>query len=328
MSKIAYLVFAYKNPVLLEKAIKTLSTEHCAFFVHIDQKVDIRQFCRIRGKNIVFTDKRVMVYWGEFSGVEAILLLMRQALDKPQHYDYFVLLSGSEYPLRSSRYIHAFLEQNNDSEFISLTKMPSPGKPVSRISTVRIESTRPVSRLAWKILARLGLAERDYREQLGGLEPYSGITWWALSRRACEYVLRFTESNPQVEKFFRNTFSPEESFIHTVLGNSPFRQRVRGNVLFEDWTPPGGDPRNAVRGQLPQNLSDHHVAFFRAQEKVWLDDLYGRREALFARKFSDKNLDLMDQLDQMILQKDGATSGSADDPRACSSSVCGSGPHR
>jgi hypothetical protein len=41
MSKIAYLVFAYKNPQLLKRAIKRLSTEHCAFLVHIDQKIDI-----------------------------------------------------------------------------------------------------------------------------------------------------------------------------------------------------------------------------------------------------------------------------------------------
>ena len=41
MSKTAYLVFAYKNPQLLKRAIRMLSTDHCAFFVHIDQKFDI-----------------------------------------------------------------------------------------------------------------------------------------------------------------------------------------------------------------------------------------------------------------------------------------------
>src|SRR5947207_11797718 len=88
MSRIAYLVFAYKNPQLLKRAIKTLSTEHCAFFVHIDQKVDIGQFSSISGDNVFFTDKRVVVYWGEFSGIEAILLLIGQALDRPERYDH------------------------------------------------------------------------------------------------------------------------------------------------------------------------------------------------------------------------------------------------
>lgn len=303
MTKIAYLVFAYKNPQLLKRAIKTLSTEHCAFFVHIDRKIDIGQFSCISGNNIFFTDKRVVVYWGEFSGVDAILLLIRQALGSPERYEHFVLLSGSEYPLRRSRYIHTFLAENQGCEFISLLKMPSPGKPLSRINTLRLESDKPVRRLAWRALAKLGLAERDYRQYLGALEPYSGITWWTLSRNACEYVVHFTENNPQVARFFRDTFAPEESFFHTIIGNSPLRDRVRGNLLFEDWTPPGGDPRRAVRGQLPQTLTGQHVACLETKEKVWLDDVYGRREALFARKFSDDNLDLVDRLDEMTLRK-------------------------
>ena len=150
----------------------------------------------------------------------------------------------------------------------------------------------------------MGLAKRDYRQYLEDLEPYSGITWWTLSRNACEYVLSFMESNPHIERFFRDTFAPEESFIHTVLGNSPLRDRVRGNFLFEDWTPPEGNPRLAIRGQLPQNLTSQHVAFFEAQEKITLDDCYGCREALFARKFSDDRLDLVDRLDAMIMRKE------------------------
>src|SRR5215470_12012446 len=237
MGKTAYLVFAYKNPQLLKRQIKALSTEHCAFFVHIDQKIDIEQFSCISGDNVFFTDKRLFVYWGEFSGVDAILLLIRQALARPERFDHFVLLSGSEYPLKSGRHIHAFLQANQGLEFISLLKMPSPGKPISRINTLRAESNKPVRRLVWRLLAKVGVAERDYRKYLGGLEPYSGVTWWALSRNACEYVLRFTENNPHVERFFRDTFAPEESFIHTILGNSPLRDRIRGSFVFEDWAP-------------------------------------------------------------------------------------------
>jgi hypothetical protein len=218
-----------------------------------------------------------------------------------------VLLSGSEYLLRSGRYIPTFLEENQGLEFIGLMNMPSSGKPISRISTVRLESNKPGCRQGWRVLAKLGLAERDYR-RLRGLDPYSGITWWTLSRNACEFVVRFTESNPHVTRFFRDTFAPEESFVHTILGNSPLRDRVRGNVLFEDLTPPGGDPRQAVRGRLPQNLTTQHVAFFEAQDKVWLEDFYGRREALFARKFSDDKLNLVDRLDEMIMQKEELTS--------------------
>ncbi len=335
--KIAYLVFAYKNPRLIERAIDRLSCNDSAFFIHIDQKSNIEEFGRIQGENIFFSDQRIPVYWGEFSGVEAILLLIRQALDA-MACDYLVLLSGSEYLLRSRRYIHSFLEENRGSEFIAMLKMPSPGKPISRINTVRFESNKPVRRLAWRALAKIGLAQRDYRRYLGDLEPYSGITWWALSRNACEYVVRVTDNSPQIKRFFRDTFAPEETFIHTILGNSPFRDRVRGHLLFEEWTegsPTGASPAAPVTGggfrshslaflpsrdaalarlqgwktygancRFPQIVSSRHLSFFEAQQKVWLDDVYGHREALFARRFSDDNLDLLDRLDGMVMRKE------------------------
>ncbi len=295
MVRIAYLVFAYKNPQVLRRAIGTLSSEACAFFIHIDLKRSIDEFSCIRGENVLFSQKRVPVYWGEFSGIDAILLLIRQALQRSEHYDYFVLLSGSEYPLRSSEYIRTFLAENGGSEFMSLVKMPAPGKPISRISTLRIPSDKPLRRFAVRALAKLGLAQRDYKKYLGGLEPYAGNTWWALSREACEYILRFMESNQHVEKYFRNTFAPEESFFHTIMGNSPLRPRIRRNLVYEDWS---------VRGAHPGMITDAQVRLFEAQEKVCVEDMYGSGEVLLARKFSDDDLGLVERIDEMRRRKE------------------------
>jgi Core-2/I-Branching enzyme len=293
--KIAYLVFAYKNPQLLKREIGKLSSEECAFFIHIDQKSNMKDFSRIRGENVFFSEKRMPVYWAEFSGVQAMLLLLRQALEGPQDYDYFVLLSGSEYPLRSRKYIHTFLEENRGLEFINIVKMPAPGKPISRINTLRIESDKPVRRFAVRALAKVGLAQRDFRKYLGSLEPYSGITWWALTRDACQYILEFVARNQHVAEYFQNVFAPEETFFHTILGNSAFRSRIRRNLLYEDWS---------VQGGHPAMINGTHVAFFEAQEKVCVSDVYGPGELLFARKFSDDSLDLLQRIDDMIERKE------------------------
>jgi len=295
--KIAYLVFAYKNPELLKRAIGRLSSQDCAFFIHIDQKSSIEEFSRICGENVFFSEKRIPVYWAEFSGVEAILLLMRQALEGPQDYDYFVLLSGSDYPLRSGKYIHTFLEQNRGLEFINMVKMPNEaaGKPISRINTLRFQSNKPVRRFAARALAKLGLAQRDYRKYLGSLEAYSGNTWWALTREACQYTLEFIQHDPHVGKYFQDAFAPEEMFFHTILGNSALRSRIRRNLVYEDWS---------AGGARPAMITDQHVALFEAQEKVWLNDVWGSGEALYARKFSDDRLDLLQRIDDMISRKE------------------------
>jgi len=292
--KIAYLIFAYKNPVLIKREIHLLSSDSSAFFIHIDRKSDLRDFGAIQGDNVFFTDKRIPVYWAEFSGVRAMMLLIEQALAHSSKYEYLFLLSGSEYPLRSRQYIERFLEANKGCEFMRLIKVPAPGKPLSRVTTVRFESDKPVRRFASRALAKIGLAQRDYRKYLGYLEPYSGRTWWALTRNASEYILRFAEHNPHVAKFFKDTHAPEEAFFHTILGNSEFRSRIRGNLTYEDWS---------ARGSHPEMISERHIAFFESQEKVF-DVAEGSAELLFARKFSDDNLALLSRIDQMVVRKE------------------------
>jgi hypothetical protein len=291
--KVAYLFFAYKNPKLMRRIVDCLSSADSAFFVHIDAKSDIGDFLGLRAANVLFTEQRLPVYWAEFSGIRAMLLLIRQALAHADNYDYMVLLSGSEYPLKSSGYIHAFLESYRGSEFISLVKVPNleAGKPLSRINTLRFPSERPVRQLAGKVLEKLGLAQRDHRKHLGNLEPYAGHTWWALSREACRHISDFTDHNPRVVRFFENTFAPEESYFHTILGNSAFKSRVRRNLIYEDWSALGGHPAM---------INEKHIATFTAQEKITVNDAYGPGEVLFARKFSDESLPMVERLEEAM----------------------------
>ncbi len=303
--KIAYLLFAYKNPELIKRTIERLSGEDSTFFIHIDAKIDIRQFAAIKGPNVFFTDQRITVYWAEFTGVDAIMLLVRQALAHPLKHDYCVLLSGSEYPLRSREYIHRFFAEHRGQEFITLSKMPAPGKPLSRINDRRYPSTQPVRRFIFRVLAKVGLARRDYRKHLGSMEPYAGLTWWALSREACQYIVDFTARDRVLTDFLKLTFAPEESYIHTIIGNSPFLTKARRNLLFEDWSAPVATGKLTAQWHaLPAMISPEHCAAFEAQDAVSAQDLHGPGELLFARKFSDSTLHLADRVDAMIKRKE------------------------
>ena len=51
-------------------------------------------------------------------------------------------------------------------------------------------------------------------------------------------------------------------------------------------------------------INERHVELFEAQERVWLDDVWGCGEALFTRKLSDDRLDLARRIDDMIARKD------------------------
>jgi hypothetical protein len=52
-------------------------------------------------------------------------------------------------------------------------------------------------------------------------------------------------------------------------------------------------------------INEGHLAFFEAQDRVCVEDMHGPGELLFARKFSDENLQLVQRVDKMIAQKEG-----------------------
>jgi glycosyltransferase involved in cell wall biosynthesis len=315
--KIAYLMLVHKNPRLLSRAIKTLSVDGVHFFVHVDSKADIGQFSIAAGDNVQFCRERLPVYWGEFSQVEATLWLMWEALAAKAGYEYFVLLQGSDYPIRSSTYIQSFFEENRGYEFMDVMQMPAPGYPLSKINKLRYSSEKPIRRLASIALAKAGLSHRDYRRYLGGLEPYAGQAWWTLSRDAVSHVVRFVESNPSYLEYFRNTFTADEMFFHTILGNSGFRERMRRNLVYVDWK---------GRGSHPAALGRRHLQLFEKEQRVVVADKWGSGEVLFARKFSDDRLDLVDRVDEMIQRKAGQRAGNLARPGACRSDNGEAGP--
>jgi|SRR5208283_2948356 len=295
--KVAYLIVTHTNPGLLRKMIMTLCSEGCAFFIHVDKKARISDFSAIEGENIFFTHSRVSVYWGEFSVIRAVIVLMLAALASREQYDYFVLLSGSDYPLRSGLYVQEFLRANQGRQFMSLVKIPSEaaGKPLSRLDRIWIQSDQPIRRFVFRAIAKLGLARRDHRKHLRSLEPYGGDMWWALTNDACRYILEFMERNPYVENYFLHTPAPDELFFQTILGNSPFAPHVQRNFHFADWS---------AGTSHPAMITAKHVEKFESQEQVLVNDVYGSGEALFARKFSDDAPELLTRIDTMIRRKE------------------------
>jgi hypothetical protein len=298
--KIAYLIAAHDNPEVLKRLVSALSCKDSSLFVHIDRKADIRQFSGIHGDNLFLSKERISVYHSGFSQVEATLLLLGEALSRAEDCDYFVLLGGTHYPLRSKEFIHRFFEKNRGSEFISLEKGPNDqyGTPLSKLNRIYFEEDDSVRRFLSRGLAKVGLAQRDHRKYLGGLEPYGGSNWWALTREACRYITEVDRSNKNLSRFFRHTCCPDEMFFHTILGNSPFRSRVRRNFTYLDWP----------AGQRPVFLNSTHVEQIELSNRPWIDNEWGSGEALFARKFSDDNLKLLERIDAMILRTEQASS--------------------
>lgn len=298
--KIAYLILAHDNALHLQRLISALATDSSHFFIHIDKKSDRTPFLAITGDNLHFTEQRAAVYWGDFSQVEAMLILLRAACSLAGGFDRCVLLSGADYPLRSAQAIERFFEAAPDQEYMNLVAMPSKaaGKSLSRLSTYQLRPGDPLLLRAGRkalICAALLPRQRDYRAQLGALAPYAGSTWWALSRAACDHILAFAGRETQVVDFFKNTQCPDESFFHTILGNSPFRSRIARNLTYTDWSDGGASPAR---------MTQQHLTLFQATSSFPAQDTYGAGAMLFARKFADQSAPLVARLERQIDQQE------------------------
>lgn len=294
--KIAYLILAHNTPNHMQKLISSLSSDSSTFFIHIDKKSNIKDFNKIVGNNITFTKSRISVFWGEFSQVEAILVLIRTAMSNAIKFDRFVLLSGADYPVKTFKYIEDLFENNTKTEYINLIAMPADNlnKPISRLNRYVLPyNSSKFSKVLRKVLVKIRVIrnERNYKKYLGDIKPYGGSTWWALTREACKQIICFIDKETKIVNFFKNTVCPDECIIHTIIGNSPLSSNVSRSPTYSDWSKGGASPLN---------ISEAHLNFFKTNTSFPHSTAYGSGEMLFARKFQDNSDDLILKLNEQI----------------------------
>jgi hypothetical protein len=294
---IAYLLLVHANPQHLERLITRLRSDGAMFFLHVDKKSNLDAFVNLQADDVrlVSPDDAVAVHWGDFSQVEAILSLMKTALAAGD-FKRFVLLSGVDYPLWPTADIDAFFKRHPTDEFISMVPMPceAAGKPLARLTTYKVRPNLSLLHsLALRVLLKVRVMprERNLERALGTLKPYGGSTWWALTRAACEYALQFVRHNPGLVQFFKGTQYADETFLHTILGNSPFLPNVRRNLTYTDWS---------AGGASPANMSVSHVDYFRTTRQFSAENVYGGGPMVFARKFNDGDGTLVRQMDMQL----------------------------
>jgi hypothetical protein len=283
---IAYLILAHDTPRNVSQLIAALRHPSHRFFVHVDAKSEMSAFAAAQADDVAFVQPRVKVYWGDFSQVEASLVLLRAAFNAPMRFDYFVLISGSDYPLYRAEDIQAFFASAREAEFISTVPIPceAAGKGPERMSAFK-PAGDPAT-LSYR-LAALGARalrhSRNYRSGLGALRPLAGSSWWAITRSAAAATLEFVEREQSVVRFFRNSVCPDESFFQTVIGNSPRKGHVQRGLVFADWS--GG-------GASPARIGHHHLPLFADHLHPPPSDPYGPGIFLFARKLADEADDI------------------------------------
>jgi len=284
--KIAYLVIAHGNYAHVDKLLPTIRHPQAGIYLHIDAKSELPPNLP-DWPELHVLENRIAVYWANFSQVEATLLLLKEALKK--QYDYYFLISGIDYPIRPLSFLINRLSEGG--EFINMIKGFEPHKPKSRIDRFYFQHFDRRNYFNLKTVFYLGLEKTlalFYRRKFPFGQIYFGANWFALTHNCCAYILDFVAKNPAYEKFYRTTIYPDESFFHTIIGQSPFAKQTKNNLTYADWS--------VV--PAPAIINHTHVDAFLTTDTFTCET--GPHRPYMARKFNDDTLDVAARIDREL----------------------------
>lgn len=233
--KLAFLILAHTDVKQLNRLISTID-EVDDIYIHVDLKTHDDYLNKIKKKkNVHILEQRFNIFWAGFNMVEATLALIHRMLQANQSYRKVILLSGLDYPLKNSKYVHEYFD--NDVNYIrafNITEYSTDGyqKQIRRYyytDSSIFTSVNLSYRITRKILQKIknmrkfnasGLVKMNAKT----MPIYEGSQWWALNQDFLRYVdeLVCSSSGEVLKKNFRHVFAPDEKFFHTIFFNSKY----------------------------------------------------------------------------------------------------------
>jgi len=282
-------MLAHEHPVLCARLATRVLAAGQQLVVHLDRKAPETFRARFEAaldgpREAVLWAPRERVRWGEWSMVEATLNGLRALRDGGHAPDHVYLLSGADYPIRPIAQLRDFLARHPHTDFIEhqdghLDRWVRRGPQRERFEFWHRINWRTHPRLFSASLTtqRLMRVRRRFPE---GLHPFFGSQWWVLTGDTCHRALTLAEQ-PEVRRFFRYTWVPDELFFQSVVGSLvPTERRVNRHLTHYQFTASG----------VPVEFHDGHDAYL------------SRQPFFFARKLSPRAHALRDALDRFASQ--------------------------
>ena len=248
MLKVAHLILAYKNPEQVFRLAKSLYSPNSHVFIHIDKKIDQRPFEYIANlSHVSFVQQRHFIVWGGYSITECYITGMKEMLNH-DNYDYLVLMSGQDYPLKPNAEFHDYLKRNKGYSMMSVeAKVPKSNwwyYAVDRYRYYHLNDFKFLGKnLLHKISKRL-LPTRQFLYPNYQLYGGPGATFCALTRQAGEYIVNFMHDNRKAQRYAKFTHASDEFWFQTLLMNSPIKDKVLNEPLwYIDWGGVSKHPR-------------------------------------------------------------------------------------
>lgn len=307
--KINYLLIV-STPLGFRRLINRLSDENVSIYVHVDLKAELSQFKleSLGCANVKYIQERENVIWGDFSLVKATINLMT-AVKKDKNDDcYNVLMSESDYPIKSKDFIEKYLTDNYGKIFLTSSPVDDVWREAMVKNRLNEYSVHPMPAKRFYVsIDFYNLQFQSIKKTVKSclflyknkkfdvilkafkkrrfpnyLVPYGGSQWWALPTDVLNFILDFLEEHPTYIEYHRYTHVPDEIFFHSIISSNFPNDRIRPSTTYVNWKRKGC--------ALPVTFSKND-----------LDELKNT-DCLFARKFHHEvSSELLDSIDNELL---------------------------
>ena len=270
--RIAYLILCHKNSLQVESLIDQLDSDDVDFYVHIDNKNDNFKLRDRTNLHVLPSEFRVDVQWATFSMIEAELNLIYSMISTNIKYDYAVLLSGQDFPIKSNAYINKYLENHVGDNFIDVISHDNSlfegyMKRTEMYYFSFMQRRTFISKSIRKMyMVLLGNIKSLKRKHPANLNFEFGSQWWVLSLDFLNWVIMFLDQNPFYSEFYKHSMAPDESFFQTLIVSSPFCETIRPSLTFLTWNSSDNHPDALAVKDVAKVIDSDNYLFCRKIE--------------------------------------------------------------
>jgi hypothetical protein len=291
MLRHAFLIMAHGNPKELLRLITALDYPENDIFVHLDARWTIGQnFFKGATKQagLTFTP-RIKVVWGGDSMVKCELLLMKVAF-RHAEYDYFHLLSGTDYPVKSHDYMMDFFQRHKGENFLQRTQaVKHPERIQMRCDQYHFLQNSMIGkkRNFWKYLdfASCYIQRFFGVRRFHGQDIVFGTPRGSMTRELTGY---FVKNATEIARKYRWTYCADEVFCNQEIIGTEFENSLSpcGDLRYAQWvwfSKRDCSPRALTEGDAAI-LEEENILFARKFILPESEMLYNRIDAQFSEK--------------------------------------------
>lgn len=287
---IGFILLTHSSPHQMKRLINKLNEmfDNPPISCHHDfSKCDLSN--HTFSENVSFVHPHIETRWGDFSLVEASILSLNEMYKRQDGPEWFVYLSGADYPVKPAERIlsdlnsqsvdayieHMLIERSPENDrwrnlcyrrYFS-RKIPNPFKNFKNGRKLNVGIKHP-------LLVKMFLPFSK------SLKCYAGSQWFCGNRKTAKYIVNFVKKNEKLTSHYRTVTISSESFFQTILANAPGLRLSNQDWRYIDWSKGGSHPKTLTLDDLPNIINSN---------------------AHFARKLNlDRNSRLYDELDAII----------------------------